>query len=219
MLEPVGPLPARVYWRRRVLAAVACALAVVLLVWIISGLVGGADEHPVRSAADASRLAGAPSSPPSTSPPVVSPTTSPTTVPPRPAEPVRRCPDPVIEVVAKPAAPSYRVGEHPLLRLAVVNRGTVPCTRDVSRKLRELVITTGDGRKRLWSSNDCFHPAAADRRTLAPGQPLLFSLTWAGRTSAPGCPAQRAAVATGKYRVTGKLGTITGPATRLTLTR
>lgn len=120
-------------------------------------------------------------------------------------------------MVAQPGAPTYGVGEHPLLRLLVVNTGDVPCTRDVSRKLRELVITTAHGRKRLWSSNDCYSPTEHDRRTLAPGKPLRFSLNWAGRTSAPGCPLARTTVEAGTYRVIGRLGELTGPPARLTL--
>jgi hypothetical protein len=213
MLEPTGPLPAAVYWRRRAVAAGGCVLAVVLLVWIISALVGDADEHPVHGTAGSRSLAASPSS----SPPVLPSSAAVSSPSPPPPAPIRRCPDAVLEVVAKPSARSYRVGEHPLLRLLVVNRGDVPCTRDVSRRLRELVITTRGG-KRLWSSNDCYHPAETDKRTLLPGKPLAFSLNWAGRTSAPGCPAQRVTVEPGRYRVVGKLGPITGPATRLTLT-
>jgi hypothetical protein len=219
MLDPVGPLPPAVYWRRRVVAAGACVLALVLLVWIISGLVGNADEHPVHGTAVSRELAGSPSSRSSSSStrPAAPSSTSSSSVAPPPPAPVRRCPDSVLEVVAQPDAPEYRVGEHPLLRLLVVNRGKAPCIRDVSRHLRELVITTRGG-KRLWSSNDCFHPTETDKRTLAPDRPLRFSLNWAGRTSAPGCPAERVTVEPGRYRVVGNLGTITGPAARLTLT-
>jgi len=221
MLEPTGPLPAAVYWRRRAVAAGGCVLAVVLLVWIIGALVGDADEHPVRDTAGSGSSAASvspagsvpPSSPSSRS---AAPSFTSTTSSPPPA-PVRRCPDSVLEVVARPAERSYRVGEHPLLRLLVVNRGEVPCVRDVSRRLRELVITTRGG-KRMWSSNDCFHPDGSDQRTLLPGRPLRFALNWAGRTSAPGCPAERVTVEPGRYRVVGKLGPLTGTATRLTLT-
>jgi hypothetical protein len=217
MLEPVGPLPAAVYWRRRAVAAGGCAFSLVLLVWIISGLVGNADEHPVHGVAGSRELAASPSSssPPSSTR-AAAPSSTSSLAPPPPA-PLRRCPDSVLEVVARPDAPDYRVGEQPLLRMRLVNRGTVPCTRDVSRRLRELVIAPVGG-TRVWSSNDCFHPAGTDLRTLLPGKPLRFSLNWAGRTSAPGCPAERVMVKPGRYLVAGKLGEIAGPAASLTLT-
>jgi hypothetical protein len=224
MLEPTGPLPASVYWRRRAVAAGGCVFAVVVLVWLVTSLVGGDDEQPVHGAARSQKLVESPSSPPPAGPPVASSTTSPppttSAVPAshtRPPAPVRQCADSVLRVVASPSAASYRVGAQPLLYLGVVNEGKVACTRDVSRKLRELVITTADG-KRLWSSNDCFRPEGRDVRTLAPGEPIRFSLNWAGRTSAPGCPEPREAVKPGRYGVYAKLGTIKGPSARLTLT-
>jgi hypothetical protein len=242
MIEPTGPLPPSVYWRRRGLAAVVCVLAVVLLAWIIGGLVGSADDQPVKGTSGARNLAAAPSSPQASSrqadasstaasstaaSPTSSPTTSPITSPspgrpttrhaPVPAGPPKPCPDAVIKVAGQPGVAAYRVGERPLLRLAVINVGKVPCTRDVSRRLRELVITSANGRKRLWSSNDCYGPPEADKRTLAPGKPLRFSLNWAGRTSASGCPLQRKQVPAGEYRVVGKLGRLAGPPAPLTL--
>ena len=244
MLEPTGPLSPSVYWRRRALAGGVCVVAVVLLAWIIGGLVGEADDHPVQGTAGARNLVvAAPSSPAQSraasasasasasptapgSPPTERTANQPTGRPvpptsrqaPTPAAPPKRCADEVLRVVAQPGAQSYRVGERPLLRLMVVNTGDVPCTRDVSRQLRELVITTANGGKRLWSSNDCFAPAGVDKRTLRPAETLRFSLNWAGRTSAPGCPVDRTTVEAGRYRVIGKLGELTGPPATLTMT-
>ncbi|MCT2582565.1 hypothetical protein [Actinophytocola gossypii] len=238
MMEPTGPLPAGVYWRRRAVAAGACVLAVVVLAWVIGGFVGSADDEPVRGTGSSRDLASAPSSPAvgssrpasgtsapasatssrRTSPaPTVTPTTPPpaTTVPPAPLKP---CPDSSIKVVAKPDAPSYRVGERPLLHLLVLNAGKVPCTRDVSHNLRELLVHSADGKKRLWSSNDCYQEPGTDQRVLEPGKPLTFELRWAGRTSAPGCPVDRTRVPAGTYRVVGKLGALTGAPTPLRLT-
>jgi hypothetical protein len=225
MLEPTGPLSPSVYWRRRALAAAVCVLAVLLLAWIIGGLVGSADEQPVHGTAGSQRLTGPPSSPAPSARPAAPSSTAPTTTtttttmpPPPRAEPPKPCPDKVIRVTAEPGAPSYRVGERPLLRLMIRNAGPVPCIRDVGRKLRELVITTANGRKRLWSSNDCYAPPDTDRRVLAPAQTLRFSLNWAGRTSAPGCPLNRTTVEPGTYRVTANLANLQSRPTTLHLT-
>ena len=253
MIEPNGPLPAGVYWRRRAFAAGASVLAVVVLAWVIGGFVGTADDHPVQGTASSRGLTeAAPSSPasgsrmapgsassaaptsgtaqpppppaasPSSAPPgrpttrPATPTTTPTTtVPPAPP---KACPDPVVKVAAQTDAPSYRVGERPELRLLVVNAGKVPCVRDVNRELRELLIFSADGKKRLWSSNDCYAPPGAEKRLLEPGEALVFHLRWAGRTSAPGCPLARTAVPAGAYRVLAKLGPLTSTPVPLTLT-
>jgi hypothetical protein len=252
MIEPNGPLPAGVYWRRRAFAAAASVLAVAVLAWVVGGFVGTADDHPVQGTASSRGLPAqdAPSSSPppgsrlgdpsasasatsatSMSPsPTAAPAASPSSAPPgrpstRPAPsptvppgPPKACPDTVIRVSAQADRPRYRVGERPVLRLLVVNTGQVPCVRDVNRKLRELLIFTADGRKRLWSSNDCYGPPGAEKRLLAPGKPVVFQLRWAGRTSAPGCPVERTTVPAGSYRVLGKLGRLGGPPTPLVLT-
>jgi hypothetical protein len=232
VFEPNGPLSPSVYWRRRAGAAVVVVLAVALLAWIIGGLVGADDETPVQGTAGsrhvAAQVSASPSAPPSTRPsttassapsssgaPAPPATTTTTTPPPGPPQP---CPDAVTKVDAKVEAPSYAVGQQPLLTLIVSNVGPVPCTRDVSRQLRELVVTSADGANRLWSSNDCFAPPGADVQLLQPQQSLFFSLNWAGRTSAPGCPAERTTVLAGSYRVVGKLGPLVGSWAPLTIT-
>jgi len=122
-----------------------------------------------------------------------------------------------VKVAAVPDVPSYPVGARPLLRLMVVNTGQVPCTRDVSRNLREILVLAPDG-TRLWSSNDCYGPPQQDVRLLPAGQPVEFSVNWAGRTSAPGCPRERNTVQAGTYQVVGRLGALVGPPAPLTLT-
>jgi hypothetical protein len=248
MIEPNGPLPQSVYWRRRALAAGVSVLAVVLLAWLIGGLVEADDQHPVQGTANASDLGGPTSAgvrvtserasaPPSSPgpddprgsvtaspradgpasetarPPAAAPPTT-TTPPPGPPGP---CPDPVVKVAAIPDVPSYPVGARPLLRLLVTNVGPVPCTRDVSRNLREIVVLAPDG-SRLWSSNDCYGPPAQDVRLLAVNEPVQFSVNWAGRTSVPGCPLDRKTVQAGTYQVVGRLGPLVGAPTPLTLT-
>lgn len=229
MFEPNGPLPPTVYWRRRAGAAVVTVLAVALLAWIIGGLVGADDETPVGGTAGSRHLAAqasaTQSAPPSTRPSTTAsgtPSSSGTPAPPTtttpPPGPPQPCPDDVTKVDARTEAPSYRVGQQPVLTLIVSNVGPVPCTRDVSRQLRELVVTSADGASRLWSSNDCFAPPGADVQLLQPQQSLFFSLNWAGRTSAPGCPAERTTVLAGSYRVVGKLGPLVGSWVPLTIT-
>lgn len=46
MLEPSGPLPPEIYWRRRALAVGAAVVVLGLIVWFVSSLGGGNDETP-----------------------------------------------------------------------------------------------------------------------------------------------------------------------------
>jgi hypothetical protein len=124
----------------------------------------------------------------------------------------------VIKVFAQSGQPSYLVGQRPLLRLVIANAGPAACFRDVSRTLRELVITGSDA-KRLWSSNDCYAPPGTDTRLIQPGEKLEFTVNWAGRTSAPGCPSRRRTLPAGTYLLTGKLGGIASQPVSLVLTK
>lgn len=255
MIEPNGPLPQSVYWRRRAAAAGASVLAVVLLAWLIGGLVEADDQHPVQGTASASELGpmtsagaratsgrvSAPPSSPGPNDPRGSVTASPrsgspssdaarptepaapaappatTTTPPPPPGPPGPCADAVVKVAATPDVPSYPVGARPLLRLQVTNVGPVPCTRDVSHSLREILVLGADG-ARLWSSNDCYGTPEQDVRVLPVNQTVEFAVNWAGRTSAPGCPIHRTTVPAGTYQVVGRVANLAGAPAPLVLT-
>lgn len=173
---------------------------------------------------------------PSTSPPPGSPTPTPSTTPstaaatpeqPRPDEPPRRsepvapappvqCTNPMIAVAAQIDRPEHRVGQRPVLRLVVTNVGNQPCVRDLDPARQEIVVWSGDGATRLWSSNDCVNKSSADLRTLLPGQPIAFAVTWAGRTSKPGCAQARTEVPAGSYRVMTRVDDVISPPTPFT---
>lgn len=46
MLEPNGPLPPEIYWRRRILAIVVAVVVLVLIIWAAVALLGGGGEEP-----------------------------------------------------------------------------------------------------------------------------------------------------------------------------
>ncbi|GGS16558.1 hypothetical protein [Actinokineospora fastidiosa] len=218
--------PRGVYVRRRVGALVAAVVAMVALIWLIDALIGD-DEPVVGVAASASPAQAPPSSGPSTAVRTSATASASASPSPRsrtpeqvPADPSAPCPDTSVRLRAETGERSYQVGRRPLLRLVVVNAGPVPCTYDLGRSRRELVVTSRDGKTRLWSSNDCYFGADAPEPTvLEPGMRNGFEVRWAGRTSAPGCPVRRDDVPAGDYRVVPRLGPLTGDAAALTITR
>ncbi|MGX7825663.1 hypothetical protein ACTG9Q_11280 [Actinokineospora sp. 24-640] len=231
MSDQPGPVSRGVYFRRRAGALAGSMLALVGLIWLVDGLIGG--EEPVRgvaasvplpaSTAPASRR-NAPASATAAQSATQSasrsarpsPSRTPEQVPPDPSAP---CPDSSVRVSAETGEPAYRTGQRPLLRLVVVNTGPVPCTRDVGRALRGLEVTSRDGGTRVWSSNDCyFGTREGSPRVLAPKRRAVFEVRWTGRTSAAGCPVRRAPVAPGDYAVVPRLGKLTGAPVPLRLT-
>jgi len=233
VLHPVGPLPAAVYWRRRLL--VLCLVLAVLGGggWLtVAALTGQDDADPVAAAStrDAAPSAAPPSleavvpSLASVQVPTVgpSPEPAPETAEP-PAEPVADgpvpggpCSDDMIAVEVRAPGPSVAVGSKPTLDLVVTNVSPVPCVRVLDKGLQEIVLVDSGG-TRVWGSNDCIPEASSDTRTLAPGEQVAFPLVWGGRTSEPTCAAERVPVGPGQYVLRARLDTKTSPDAPLTI--
>ena len=130
------------------------------------------------------------------------PVATPVAVPPTGPVP---CTNAMTGVTAEIDRPVHKIGERPVLRLVITNTSTQPCVRNLDSARQEIVVWSGDGKARLWSSNDCGNAGSPDLRTLIPGQPVAFAVTWAGRTSTPGCAAARTVVPAGSYRVMTRL--------------
>lgn len=235
VLQPVGPLPPEVYWRRRAVAVVGLVVALVLLLWIGSAVAGGSPS-PVVAAAPATTTAAPTTSAASSTPPAPAPGTSTSTTVPAPASasttpaptsaapastppaaPVA-CPDTSVALTAQVAEPSYPVGQEPVFRLLVSNPSTTPCTRALDAGLQQVLVYSADGSTRLWSSNDCFPGTGTETKTLNPGEQTAYSIRWSGTTSAPGCTAPRTPVPAGSYTVVVALGGITSAPVPFTLT-
>jgi hypothetical protein len=144
---------------------------------------------------------------PDSTPPISSPASAP------PIDPVP-CTNEMLAVRAEVDGAEHRVGQRTSLRLVVTNRSKKPCVRDLDPVRQEIVVWSADGSRRLWSSNDCSSAKRPDLRTLVPGEPLAFSVQWAGRTSAPGCPARRETVPAGEYRLLTRVDDVVSPPTQ-----
>lgn len=252
MWDPVGPLPAAVYWRRRWVAVGSAVAVIVALTWGLAALTRSSDH--TGTTRPASRVAV--SAPQETSPPPAAPISAallPATLPSQaqpstapqpgavgstPTTPAAPEPTPAVTAQAAPTPPpapppdpvpctnemiavraevdgaEHPVGERTLLRLVVTNSSDRPCVRDLDPVRQEIVVWSADGGQRLWSSNDCSSAKGANPRTLQPGEPVSFSVRWAGRTSAPGCPARRETVPVGEYRLLTRVDDVISPPTQ-----
>jgi hypothetical protein len=218
----VGPLPPAVYWRRR--AAVGAALIAILL-GFATCQAGGSD-----ATSTASRSKATPS-PSARTTPAATPTTTPSTTPtrttstsaPAPASapasttaPAPQnapatggtpdCADADLQLVASLERKTVAYGSMPKLHLTVRNTGSAACRRDVGANAQELLVM--DGTRRLWSSDDCQPLRGTSVRTLQPGEKRVYTVTWSGKDSTPGCKAARTRVSPGTYHLMARLDSL-----------
>jgi hypothetical protein len=196
-MHPTGPQSPGVYWVRR--AAVLVVLLVLLLGvrWLLTGRGGGtpaATPTPSPSQSSSSSQSSTPTTSTSTSP---KPTSTGTVA----------CTKSQISVTASTDAASYPVGSTPHLRMKIENTSSTPCTRDIGASQNELLITSGTAR--VWSSDDCSPGGGSQVVTMAPGQSYSVAVTWLGKLSAKGCPANQPAATKGTYKLTGRNGDVT----------
>ena len=230
-MHPTGPQSPGVYWVRR--AAVLVVLLVLLLGvrWLLTGRGGGtpsATPTPSQSSSSSQSstpttrtwLASAKARPVSGTRRRGGPTSrrsgtvgtsigwTPTSTSPKPTSTgTVACTKSQISVTASTDAASYPVGSTPHLRMKIENTSSTPCTRDIGASQNELLITSGTAR--VWSSDDCSPGGGSQVVTMAPGQSYSVAVTWLGKLSAKGCPANQPAATKGTYKLTGRNGDVT----------
>ncbi|CCG01554.1 hypothetical protein [Blastococcus saxobsidens] len=217
MLHPVGPLPAAVYWRRRLTVLVVLLLVLGGVSWLTVSLVAGSGagaaaasgtaapaevpalERVVPTVSELRTPATAPVSAPAPAP---EPVSDPAPAGPTPGGP---CTDDMLGLEVRTPG-QVAVGTKPTFELVVVNTASVPCVRTLDKQLQELVMVDA-ARTRVWGSNDCFPESSSDQRILAPGEAVVFLIVWGGLTSEPTCTAPRVNPAPGEYVLRGRLDT------------
>ena len=217
MLFPVGPQPPAVYWRRRLFVGAAVVFVVVLLVLTVRTLLGGSSSPqadgatpPATGTSTTSGTSPAPASPDPTANPTTNSTTAPaplTSAAGRtsalPSATPAPCSVAQLRLAATVAEDRYGVGDQPVVGLQVTDIGSAPCVQDVADSQIELRIY--NGASRVWGSHDCKVEPGTVLRTFAPGQPAVFTITWSGLSSQPGCAGTRQRVGVGTYTVYASL--------------
>ncbi|GAB0101958.1 hypothetical protein JMUB6875_09250 [Nocardia sp. JMUB6875] len=212
MLEPNGPLPPEIYWRRRAAAIGAVVIALALVIWGAFALLKGGGDHKTDAKASTSsspaatnKPAGSSSGAPDPSSPKPSGATSSGAAP---AAVAGQCPDQSLAVKVTVGQPTYKVGEQPQFGIVITNISSNACERDMGSGLQLVQVQSLDGQRKLWSSTDCYPDGTPDMRTLAPGQQAAFTVAWSGSTSQPNCAGERVPVPSGPYSVVAQLGSV-----------
>ncbi|MGW0038968.1 hypothetical protein [Gordonia sp. NPDC003376] len=235
MIEPQGPLPSEIYWRRRIVAGgvvvAVVALVIGLIVWTQTG--GGDSTQNAASTASSSPTATPSTATPNASvdpsqapsggglgggggdagtagPESSTPTGSSTPVAAPGATPaegaVPLCTDQSIAVVLYTDKPTYTTGSQPVFTIVTTNAGLSACTRDVGKAAQNVIVRTLDGTRTLWSARDCSPINTVDNQVLQPQQQVKDEITWSGTTSTAGCKTPRQPVPAGSYQAIGKMG-------------
>ncbi|WP_181719047.1 hypothetical protein [Nocardia gipuzkoensis] len=207
MLEPNGPLPPEIYWRRRAFAIGVLVVALALVIWVVLAIARGGGDSPgdaktagsssvVAKPADAAAKPSGESGAPKSSAAATS------------AAAAGPCPDQSLAIKVTVEQPTYKTGEQPVFGIVITNISGVACTRDMGSGLQQVSVHTLDGQRRLWSSTDCYPDGQPDVRTMSRGEQAAFTVTWSGTTSQPNCAGERVQVPPGPYSVVAQLGSV-----------
>jgi hypothetical protein len=182
----VGPLPAAVYWRRRLLVLGVLLLVILGIVYACTTGAGAgnqADPGPtVTGTPDPTGSADATATPAPTPSPTASPTPTAFTLPVTDA--TGPCTDAEIELVAgaSPSNPTVGVGADFSLRIKNISNRT--CVRDIGGAMQELQLLQGD--LIVWSSDDCGANQDHFDETFTPGHERTFTRRWDGYVTRSG---------------------------------
>jgi hypothetical protein len=220
-LEPQGPLPPQIYWRRRALALGVGVLvigAVIAVVVAVLGSSAGANTKAEDAAAQDSQPADNPEVNAPVAPPPANQAPTPTAAvePPPILKEGDDCPDSTLAVKGLTSQPRFTVGEQPKFTMVVTNIGLVSCKRDVGAAVLAAYVYSLDN-NRLWSNLDCAPSNETLVKTFAPGEQVTTAVTWTGMGSAPQCPLPRQPIGPGTYNLVVQLGNLRSATVPFTL--
>lgn len=207
-LEPHGPLPPQIYWRRRGLALGIVLLTIALVTGGAYALFGRSDSAAKTAAVATPQPENkTPVIPPAESSPAPTSTPASAVAPPPILQAGDDCPDSNLAVKGVSNAPQYVIGDQPKFTMVVTNIGLVACKRDVGAAVLAAYVYSLDN-KRLWSNLDCAPSNETLVKTFNPGEQVTTEVTWTGMGSAPQCPLPREPIGPGTYNLVVQLGNL-----------
>ncbi len=221
-LEPRGPLPTEIYWRRRGLALGIAVVVISIIVAAVVAFMGNTAGAKPASVNKAGPGQSTPAAPPPQAPPPPgqegvtpvpqgqnpeAPTPTAAVQPPPVLKEGDDCPDSTLAVKGLTNAPQYFIGDQPKFTMVVTNIGLVACKRDVGAAVLAAYVYSLDN-KRLWSNLDCAPSNETLVKTFTPGEQVTTAVTWTGMGSSPHCPLPRPAIGPGTYNLVVQLGNL-----------
>jgi hypothetical protein len=219
-LEPHGPLPTQIYWRRRALALGVSAFVIAVVVAVVLMIVSTGEGAETKTTQQPSPTAAATPTPlpgdnpdiktpvvPAAKPAAPTPTPTAAVTPPPPLKEGDDCPDSTLAVKGSTSEPRYTIGEQPKFTMVVTNIGLVACKRDVGAAVLAAYVYSLDN-TRLWSNLDCAPSGETLVKSFTPGEQVTTEVTWTGMGSAPNCPLPRQPIGAGTYNLVVQLGNL-----------
>lgn len=187
VVHPVGPEEPVVYWRRRLVLALA---ALVTLIVLIRSFTGGEDPVPAAAVATPSTeiTVATPETSAEPSATAVSPTPEtlqPTAQPTVPVITDGECSDADTSIKVEIDRETTAVGEGVHINMVVKNVSATTCKRDVGSGANEITVISGPAL--IWSTDHCNPNTEKNLVELAPGQEWNVKVVWIGKQTAKGC--------------------------------
>lgn len=192
-----GPLPAKVYWRRRVVV-----LGLGLLLVLLAGrVIGGSGDGQDQAVDKATQAAGEPTeSVPSDDPTTTGPKK--TKKPKQPQEPVLAQPDgPCMDsdILITPTVAEAVAGRPVIVTLELRTATSEACTWRVGAGHVTMKITSGTDE--IWSSRQCPRAVPVQDVVVRSAVTTFVDVPWKARRSDDGCPVQTQWALPGTYHV------------------
>lgn len=203
LLNPVGPEPAKVYWRRRIVVILGVLVVLALLWWLIAP---GGSSAPTAATSSPSPLPTLTASATPTVSGSASPSVSGSGLP---------CADTDIAVSVTTAQQSYPVGGPAEFVMKIANTGTQACVRDVGPAANTFTVTSGGFD--VWSSDACTDPGDSQEEEIPAGDAFAVKGTWDATVTANGCGANATPAQAGAYQVEATNGNLTSEAVTFSL--
>lgn len=187
LLNPVGPEPASVYWRRRIVVILG-TLVVLFLLWTLIKPSGSTEPAAASSPSPLPTLA------------TTSPSPSPSAV-----ASGAPCEDTDIEVTVTSEQSAFALGSPAVFTMKIANNGAAACSRDVGSIANTFTVTSGGFD--VWSSDACSPSTEEQMETIPAGGAFAVKGTWDGSVTSDGCTSAAPAEA-GAYQVVATNGQI-----------
>ncbi|MDO5730114.1 hypothetical protein [Corynebacterium sphenisci] len=214
------PLPPEIYRRRRIAALVALVVVLVLLIWALvrCGSPDAAEEPGTSAATESVTVSRTDGSPVTSAPggagkdddeaaeaageaPYL-------TTEARQTLDKDACEAGDVQLTVESDQPNYGPEGKPRFSLTLYNPTRGDCAVDLDELPLRFEVYTLDDYSRVWSDLDCHASEGAGVETIAPGEEVVYTVTWSRLSSAPGAcsSTERTAADPGGYLVYGLVG-------------